>query len=618
MHDKPFTAAIYLLIGVILAFGPILAQLRPGRAAPVGGGGSKGWMARPSAWQIGCIIGLLLGLSLLWWRRLSDGITLAEAMRYAGIVAVCLWGLFREVEAAPGSSPVSAVPRWTLLAVAAALTIVGTFGTGVLESSTFRFVAWHHWGAFTAPAEDMKSGGRIFHDFPAQYGLGPTTLLAAACRHACWGGMYLSAATANFVLVAIGLLMIGGLRLKTTFGLAVALAAAASAMLFWVAYPAAVGSPTVTPSVGGLRFLPPAALAALLWWIESYRPASRRWAPLGFGLFAIGALWSPESLFMSLAVWGPYYCLRRLAEAPPEGRLRALILALAHLALALAAIALAFVAVYGALFHVLPKPRMYLIYMLFPPGPLPINPWGAIWFCGGAVVLGAWTCWRLHLAEGNSPRFRAALVLVLLAYASISYAMGRSHDNNFLNLMPYFVLMLASAFALRLERLQTGIAAGMLVSLLGLLTTFNWSIWSAAPVEFKGMEVANSMSFRAPTSLANFPAGSGSDAAAITHAIDEIHGLSKDPIELIDPDYLNLSGEPIWTTLHGAANLAYIPEPDRVWIVREGAKRYRRNGWLLISNNMTGTWLNSILPAYTILEERDYPGYRAFHLTPRP
>ena len=617
MHDKPVTTAIYLIFGLLLAFGPILAQLRGGRSAP-SRAETAGWLAFPGSWQVGCGIGLILGLSLLWWRRVGDGIALAEAMRYAAIVAVCLWFLFREAEADQNSATVSPVARWTLLSAAAVLTIVGTFGTGVLETTTFRFVAWHHWGAFTAPAEDMKSGGRIFHDFPAQYGLGPTTLLAAVCRHSCWAGMYISAATANFVLVAMGLLLIAALRLKTTLGLAVALAAAASAMLFWIAYPATVGSPTVTPSVGGLRFLPPAALAALLWWSESYRPASRLWAPLGFALFTVGALWSPESLFMSLAVWGPYYCLRRLANAPAESRRQVLLTALGQLVLTLAVIVLGFVAIYGLLFQTLPKWQLYLMYMLFPPGPLPINPWGAIWFCAASVLLGAWTCWRLHRDEGNSPRFRAALVLVLLAYASISYAMGRSHDNNFLNLMPYFVLTLASAFALKLERLHTGIAAGMMVSLLGLLPTFNWSIWSAAPIEFKGLQVANSMSFRAPTSLAQFPAGSGSDAATITRAIDEIHGLSKDPIELIDPDYLNLSGEPIWTTLHGAANLAYIPEQHRVWIVREGAKRYHRNGWLLISDSMTGMWLNSILPAYTIVEERDYPGYRAFHMTPRP
>jgi len=615
MHDKPITAAVYLIVGLLLAFGPILAQLRPFRSAPSVSGALPVF---PGSWQVGCTIGLLLGFSLLWWRRVSDGITLPEAMRYAAIVSICLWFLNREVEAGPAAAPVSPATRWTLLAAGAVLAIIGTFGTGVLESSTFRLVAWHHWGAFTAPAEDMRSGGRIFRDFPAQYGLGPTTLLAAACRHACWGGMYLSAAGTNFILVAIGLLMVASLRWKTTLGMAIVLAAAASAMLFWIAFPSAVGSPTATPSVGGLRFLPPLALAAFLWGCEAHRPASRLWLPVGLALFAVGALWSPESLFMSLAVWGPYFCLRRLAEAAPEARRKVLLASLVQVALTLAGIALAFVAVYGAAYQSLPKLHLYLIYMLFPPGPLPINPWGAIWFCGSAVALGAWTCWRLHRDEGNSPRFRGALVLALLAYASISYAMGRSHDNNFLNLMPYFALVLASAFALKLEPLQTGVAAGMLVSLIALLSTFNWGIWATAPVEFKGMEVANSMSFRAPTSLALLPPETGSGATIITQAIDEIHGLSKDPIELIDPAYLNLSGEPVWISLHGAANFAYIPEPDRVWIVREGAKRYHRNGWLLINDSMTGTWLNSILPAYTILEERDYPGYRAFHLTPRP
>ena len=148
MHDKPITAAVYLIVGLLLAFGPILAQLRPFRSAPSVSGALPVF---PGSWQVGCTIGLLLGFSLLWWRRVSDGITLPEAMRYAAIVSICLWFLNREVEAGPAAAPVSPATRWTLLAAGAVLAIIGTFGTGVLESSTFRLVAWHHWGAFTAP-----------------------------------------------------------------------------------------------------------------------------------------------------------------------------------------------------------------------------------------------------------------------------------------------------------------------------------------------------------------------------------------------------------------------------------------------------------------------------------
>ena len=83
--------------------------------------------------------------------------------------------------------------------------------------------------------------------------------------------------------------------------------------------------------------------------------------------------------------------------------------------------------------------------------------------------------------------------------------MGRSHSNNFLNVAPFSVLILAEVLASRLKVIFKAITVGMLVSLLGWVSTFGWSAWTATIetqrlLEFQPRQFISSFSFERPDS----------------------------------------------------------------------------------------------------------------------
>ena len=239
---------------------------------------------------------------------------MGEIFVYGIIITACLLALGREAGADDGRR-VNTTSKWAVIAFAGLVAVVMSFTTGVLSTPEIKITAWHHWGAYIGPAELTLSGARIFYDFPAQYGFGPTLLIASACGNNCWIAMYFIAGGAALAFALLGFFIIqrpagqnpGGARhdrRRNRLG-----------FLLWVGYPPLVSSALVTPSITGLRFLPVLALVAMMMWSEGDAKLQPHWTKFGFAIFAVGALWSPESLFMSSFAWGPYYCLRRMAGA---------------------------------------------------------------------------------------------------------------------------------------------------------------------------------------------------------------------------------------------------------------------------------------------------------------
>ena len=128
------------------------------------------------------------------------------------------------------------------------IAVVMSFTTGVLSTPEIKITAWHHWGAYIGPAELALSGARIFYDFPAQYGFGPTLLIASACGNNCWIAMYFIAGGAALAFALLGFFIISGLPVRTLAALGVIVGATAVGCLLWVAYPPLVSSALVAPS----------------------------------------------------------------------------------------------------------------------------------------------------------------------------------------------------------------------------------------------------------------------------------------------------------------------------------------------------------------------------------
>ncbi|ULU25933.1 hypothetical protein DYST_02871 [Dyella terrae] len=318
--------------------------------------------------------------SLAWWRRTGPVIDISwrEQLIVSLLLVVGTRWFLRKGDGEDGGRL-----AWSLvLAVMALAAIVSLFSTGLYENAWMRWLSWHHWGAYIGPAQLALLGVPVLHDIPVQYGVGPTALVALACGRNCWHGMYFLAGGLNLlycVLLALAGFCIAGVRRVSGQMVLIALSVLLS-VIVWTAYPANLGSPMLTPSVVGLRFLPLALLVfALVRRMDA--PQGTVPAPVLHVLWLLGVLWSPESAFQTTLVWWPFHVWMSTCTGGADGsRLRRFLLANVRLCAWLAAGVLIFLLAYWSIYGVLPRLDVYLAYVEHPPGVIPVKPFGAVWF----------------------------------------------------------------------------------------------------------------------------------------------------------------------------------------------------------------------------------------------
>jgi len=170
----------------------------------------------------------------------------------------------------------------------------------------FSFI-WHHWGAYVAPVQAMYSGGIPFKDFPVQYGMGPTLLIAAFGFNDFWHGVYYATAWANglyFLTLSLCLYFI--LHEMQRGYILLALFAMSCAVLIWAGLPSEQLGFMVMPSRGGMRYLPLALLVLYILYHE-HMSVPGKW--LGYYIWFFNLAWSPESGIYATIVWCPYSAL---------------------------------------------------------------------------------------------------------------------------------------------------------------------------------------------------------------------------------------------------------------------------------------------------------------------
>lgn len=140
-------------------------------------------------------LALCISTVIPWWQRQNGYLEISIIKLLAfGIVTLVFVHLFSSRETIKNNkSTVYWIVAFTLLAT------MLTFSTGILVDDNALLTQWHHWSAYIAPAELLLSGATIFHDFPVQYGLGPTTLIASFCGYDCWVGMYFIAGLTTLI-----------------------------------------------------------------------------------------------------------------------------------------------------------------------------------------------------------------------------------------------------------------------------------------------------------------------------------------------------------------------------------------------------------------------------------
>lgn len=474
---KPLVLLAYGLIGLaLMVLAPLLHQRRVsnGEAEAVGAR-----ITPPIRMVFGMLIGLCAMAFLPWWvREPGHWFRLAlSPLQVAAVLSLTFavsWMLTRQNTAARDSC---AHRRWRALvyAVFAMVLLCLVFSTGWLLTYTGPGL-WHHWGAYVGPALLVAEGAHPWYDIPVQYGLGVTLLLAQGCQIDCWSALYWLAGAmtaAMTALLAYLALQFNGSRHPLSVLATVAIVLVCG--LFWTANPRGLAAPLTYPSTTGLRFLPGVLVLTLLVRHARLGAVGRTPPAWGHVLWLACILWSPEAGLHATMLWAPYFVwLHTWAQGAGRPSIR-FIRAAARLALVLVGGLTLTALGYRLLWGHFPEAGAYLVYLRHPPGPLPVNPWGTVWFALVCMV-----CWGLgwfymaRRACTNPGLATASWLSALFCFASFTYYLGRSHDNNILNLLPFFALMLQAARAI----VPTGAVKTLSTTLLA--ACVGWSRCSAS------------------------------------------------------------------------------------------------------------------------------------------
>lgn len=582
------------------------------------------------------LVGLVIAATLPWWRRdpgSALNLSWIELTVFSVIATSTLWILKTDkdkLESPTRYCSISVIQIGVFVAIA----VILSFATGIFHNTEPLLTAWHHWGAYIGPSELLLTGAKLFRDFPAQYGFGPTVLIASVCGKSCWGGMYfiVGFATLLFTLLISAIALGNNKQSLPQRGLILLLVILCC--FFWTSYPPNASTAMITPSVSGLRFLPVLALVALLLWIDRRENNQPYPAILGHMAWAAAALWSPESAFYATFVWWPYYLFLRGANVD-DNRTRTieLLRALGILLAVLVALILCFQVSYWLVYQTTPSIYGYFAYAQNPPGPMPINAKGAVWFFIVVMSLGTVANWQTFRQSGNSPAFRCGFLHSLLAFGTFSYYLGRSHDNNILNLLPFLLLVLLNVRATTIpESWRRGVAVALLASLLGWISVFGWGIWrniveSGEVLEFNPAGFRQALSYENPDTARRLvsrsltykiDAGLPEDAA---RAISRIRHNFGEPATVLDYSMNLASTIPgsAWSAIHGPANFPYIPSVHRREFLQRTANTLKRSGWLVVDKKFPAAeWLDDFDSAYTRTQELDFGSYYAIRYAPRP
>jgi hypothetical protein len=223
------------------------------------------------------------------------------------------------------------------------------------------------------------------------------------------------------------------------------------------------------------------------------------------------------------------------------------------------------------------------------------------------------------------------LVSLLALLGTGSYYLGRSHDNNLLNLLPFLTLTLATALASGLSGFPSGFAKVVLAGLLAWSATFGLQSWAMAWRQGDGTVIGPAKFVRnirllGPDAVSLLdtlldqravPHAPFADAAA---ALNWLHAndAGSSPV-WISPAMLLPYGRPdaAWTGMNDLGSYGLLPTDVVEDFIRKGEERLRRQGWLLVDREQQSPWLDIFRAVYQVTEQREFGGYTLYRLAPR-
>lgn len=542
---------------------------------------------------ISMYLGLLVITVLPWWLRPSDWNLSIDSFQSVVAISVTVFSYWHFTK----GSTAQVTGGRSLLYTKIFIYIVFAFGVAYfalyvgLVLAVADWQTWHHWSAYIGPAKLMAAGALPLRDIPIQYGLGSALILSQGCKLDCWITMYwLSSITTILLTYILAYIALQFNYHKNLLSIAATLAVVTVSCLFWTSYPPAVGGPLTTPSTSGLRFLPGLLVLAWVLIISKQHYMHEKYAHFGHLLWLACILWSPEAGIHATLVWVPFFVWTRTFKenkhSPKVNFLHSILILIAVL---LAGIII-FVFVYWSYYRELPLLGEYLRYILLPPGAMEINPKGTLWFAILCVV-----CWLLGITtiksiNIGSREFQKSWAISLLCFANFSYYLGRSHDNNILNLIPYFTLLLLATRATTSSIVLKTISTTLLSAILGFTTLFGWGIWKEIDLQGQSINASfkrltdsynrendNNFFYRLPAIESRMhPSDAG-------QALKYIHENFQESVVVLDPYLLLNSGEQYdyWTALQVPTNFLLLPANLRRTYLERISKRLNKSGWVI-------------------------------------
>jgi hypothetical protein len=566
---------------------------------------------------VGGAASLLLFVPAIWWSDAPAKLPPWQWVLFAILAAAagCAVHFGRFTGAGKTDEARAAVMPAFIFAALVALAI--GWITAPFDVDTIAHTAWHHWGAYLSPVDLLLSGGTPYRDFPVQYGIGPTLLLAASCGNDCWAGMF------NVVLVT-NALYFGTLAACTaiiTTGMVrgirwLSWVAMFCAALFWTAFPAEFSTSMATPSAVALRFLPLAFQLLFVLYCEKNPQQPKH---LGHLIWLLNSFWSIESAVFASVLWWPWLAYRAHQKREASISIVQLLGRYAVMgALALLVSTALMLTLFRLGFGVWPEPVSIFAYFQHPPGPLPPNPLGPL---GLVIMLTALTVQTLLRGRARDGGTLYACLIAMLA--SFSYYLSRSHDNNILNLLPFVLLVTLCLLPKVGERSEserefnTGFATMFVMATIAFVATFNFSAWSEVTRSKGQLETG-------PRPLLRQFSPSASDPSAV---------ISKDARGLIALARRNSRTAPVlfdkravmpraeagraWTSVNSIANYSPLPQPLVSNYIGRGAETYRLSGWLIVEDGRYAQWPEYFATAYDVKPIMRKGRHVAYFLRPK-
>ncbi|HVD60386.1 MAG TPA: hypothetical protein VNC11_05900 [Gemmatimonadaceae bacterium] len=337
--------------------------------------------------------------------------------------------------------------------------IVSGVGIVILIALSFRtspILELYHWEAYVGPMQELRQGGWLLWDAPAQYGV-LSILIPTLFPGNAWQSFYLFQAICNLLVALFMFWALGGFT-RQSARIVLATLVTATTLFFRPRSATLLLAAQMTPSGGPVRFLWPFVMLAFVY--RYYRRSetgaqnNRRFEMIGTLIWIGSVCWSFEAAIYCSAVWFPalaFFVFARASAERREGKtssevtagvLKSILLPIVVIVL----LALAVSVVYRITLGHSPDWMSYFEYAVLYSGgfhSLPIDPSGSIWYLM-IVVLAISTAAVIYIfRDWRHPRSMVLAGAWGGVWAISSYYVSRSADANLLSIATFLVFAAA-------------------------------------------------------------------------------------------------------------------------------------------------------------------------------